>query len=188
MLPVPESPGPTLRELLGPSVVRPGDLHAPLTQTVPEEFAAAASAARVPVSLAVSVVAERALVSAELAEAGVLPTAVDLDAYAEAATVSRGLGTSRCDYARSLLGLLHGRGAGADGDGTVVVPVRLLDRLAAAVAPFKFETAAIVPALRWELAATLAGRTMTEWALSAALRRYCSPNARQSEAASKTAL
>jgi hypothetical protein len=53
----------------------------------------------------------------------------------------------------------------------VLLPARLLSRLSGAPADEHIDTAALPSALLWEQAAVVRGRTMSEWALAAALTR-----------------
>lgn len=176
--------GESLDELLGPSCGRPGDLHQPAPLAVPEKLASAAHAVGLPASVALSVVAERALVTREGADAA---AAALLD-HAAAAAPQLALSPALADYARTLLTALNGRLAGrGEDDAVVVVPTRLADRMRAAP-DLELEAASLRAALTWELAAVRCGRTMTEWALSELLAaRYAESASRHEVAAASAA-
>lgn len=163
----PEASGHTLDELLVPACRRPGELSEPTTLDLPASLKVAAREAGIPASLALTVVAERSLVTREMgAEAAELVAL--LDARARLPCRLR-LSAASADYARVLVAALNGRSEASRQDDTVlVVPTRLADRLRA-VPGLSLPVESLRDALSWELAAVRAGRTMTEWALGEAL-------------------
>jgi hypothetical protein len=183
----PEASGRTLDELLGPPGRRPGELHEPLRVAVPARFRATAREIGVSTSLGVSVCAERWMVLQDLGELSAEAAAL-LDATAASARCELPLSAANADYARLLLAALHGRCAPKRfDDAVIVIPLRLSDRLSA-VPTLRLMAGELRPALAWELAALRAGRTMTEWALAAALScRYPVSAERHSLAAASAA-
>jgi hypothetical protein len=158
--------GATLDELLPPSG-RPGDLQEPWSVDIPMRLKLAAREAGIGSSLAFTVVAERCLVTLDLAGAGSGAVAL-LDARASSPT---GLPTSHAQaaYTRVLVSALNGGlAAHQQDDPTVVVPTRLAARLRE-TSTLEVGPESLRAAIAWELAAVRAGRTMTEWALGEVL-------------------
>jgi len=155
--------GCTLDELLPPTSARPGELCEPSGIALSPGLRRAARETGVPSALAVTVVIERSLIIAELAE-----TAETMVAWLDKrATVRRQLPLAKAnaDYARMLVAALNGRLPALLADAPPeVVPSRLADRARGASAT-DLVGEALRPALTWELASVRTGRTMTEWAL-----------------------
>ena len=120
--------------------------------------------------MAVAVVVERELVlEASLSNTGTAVTDM-LDERAKEATVRSGGSAAACSYVRVLLAVLQRPGVEVATDAPVVVPVRIGDRLRATGYQPRLHPRDIASAVRWELAAVLAGQTLTEWALTELLR------------------
>ena len=150
--------------------VRAGDRHEPWTLAASpalRALAGSAYAVGIDVELAVRIALESELACADLSAAGVDP--VRLDAIAEAERVDGQLDAAACAYLRRLT---HERGAACHVGDTVTVglPLRLSSRLLRADLDALLATADIARAIRWETAAVLTGRTISEWAPLAALR------------------
>jgi hypothetical protein len=121
--------------------------------------------AKVSASLAARLLLEAALLRHDLRAAGAVNVDEQLDQAARAGRVCRRLSAGEAAYLRAL-----GTASRPGRSGAVTVPVRLLGRLddidvAAALAKDAGQ------AVSWETAALMAGRTMLEWGLLAALRR-----------------
>jgi hypothetical protein len=180
--------GAPLEELLGPPELRPGELHEAYGLPVTPAFRAEAAATRTPVALAVTVVVERELVLSGLAETEASAGVDLLDGRAQMATVRGRISPSGSAYVRELLALLGGHQADVCETAGVVVPVRVADRLRVTAYQPYLSPADIEPALRWELAAVLAGQTVAEWSLMELLRaRNYNEAAERQSAALKTA-
>jgi hypothetical protein len=164
LLPRDRFTGESLEELLGSPQLRPGELHEAFPQKLPQHFCDQAARTRIPISLAVSTVVERALVLHALASINRTAMIDVLDRAAEMSSVSSTTVIAAA-YVRELLALLQGysRVAVAPGE-PVVIPVRVADRLRATGYRAALEPSALMPALRWELAAVLAGQSIAEWA------------------------
>lgn len=177
-----------LDELLGPPQTRPGELHDCYPGPVPAGFLGAARSRGIAISLALSVVCERQLAIADL---GAHEQAVEyLDATARLTAPTAALARPFANYARTLVAAIAGRPAVDPVDGPPVISMRLACRLRVVGDVVRLDGEAIESALWWELAATLSGSTVLEWALREALRNptvYGSPTAGHAAAASRTA-
>ena len=162
--------GASLEELLGPPTLRPGELHESVAFEVPTVIRAAATATGTPLALAVTVVVERELALVALTETGAAFAPDILDRCARSAAVVRRASPSASRYVRELLALLHGAGQATPDHAPVVIPVRIADRLRATGYAPELRPGDIASALRWELAAVLAGQTIMEWATLAVVR------------------
>jgi hypothetical protein len=110
-------------------------------------------------------VIERELALVALVKSGSDVSPEALDRRAHSAAVTGRTSPAASAYVRRLLALLQCSGSATAPDYTsVVVPVRIADRLRATGHLPKLRPADMMVALHWELAAVLAGQTMTEWA------------------------
>jgi hypothetical protein len=157
----------SLDELLGPGRARPADLLEPFHGDVPVEFRRSAAAAGVPLDLAVMTVIERSLALALL---GDRVDCSELDARARAAQVQGHPSRELADYIRGLVAVLQRHRRTDAGEQPALVPIRVADRLRASGRQVTLGADAIESALRWELAAAIAGLTITEWTLAETLR------------------
>lgn len=176
-----------LDELLGPPQTRPGELHDCYPGGVPAGFLHAARSRGIAISLALSVVCERQLAIADLAADDHAVEHFDAKAREKAPTAA--LASPFANYARTLLAAISGRPVGDAVDGPAVISMRLACRLRVVGDVVRLDGEAIESALWWELAATLSGSTMLEWALREAVRDravYGSPTAGHAAAASST--
>lgn len=138
-----------------------------------ERFAAAASAAGLDLGEAVSLALEHALA---LEDAAAFSLDSDtarrlLNRAAREARASRPLGAVEAAYIRRL-----GAGSAKQGsslpDGlAVAVPERVLTRARDSLAEAAIRPAVVKEMVAWQIAATLAGRTLGEWALHALAER-----------------
>lgn len=162
--------GDTLDELLGPGCSRPGELHEPAPLAVSSSLNAAARELSISASLALTVVAERSLVTQELAvDAATLVALLDQSAAHTRPPRGMQMSAASASYARMLVAALNGRpGVLPQDDAVLVVPTRLADRLRATPG-LDLPPSSLRVALAWELASVCAGRTMTEWALAEVL-------------------
>lgn len=178
--------GELLERLLGPPIGRPGELHEAVSIVVPKELATAAGAAGLPVSLAVAVTAERALITRETI--GDTATIHETLGRVAGGPPRLALSAAQASYARTLIAALNGQLPRRREDGSVyTAPTRLADRLRAAP-DLELEAEALHAALRWEIAAVRCGRTMTEWALHELLAtNYPASAARHEPAAASAA-
>jgi hypothetical protein len=177
-----------LDELIGPPQTRPGELHDRYSGPVPAGFLDAARSRGIAISLALSVVCERQLAIGDLGADE--PSVERLDARAREMAPTAALASPFADYARALLAAISGRPVGDAVDGPPVISMRLACRLRVVGDVVRLDGEAIESALWWELAATLSGSTMLEWALREAARDravYGSPTAGHAAAASSTA-
>lgn len=153
---------------------------------VPASLRRAAREVGIVTSLAVTVLAERWLVTRDCGGASSELVAF-LDARAESLSEVR-LSGPNAHYARTLFGALNGRLAPTGQDNAaLVVPSRLAGRLHA-VGGLELRTEALRGGLVWELASVRNARTMTEWALAEAVASYPLSAARQAWAAASAAL
>jgi len=183
-----EEPADGLDDLLGPPQMRPGDLHERYPHPVPEGFLRATRARGIPASLAVSVTCERQLAIRDIT--GCLPATVvrQLDLAARATRSSKPLSELAADYARTLVAAISGPLESEPTQGPPVVSMRLASRLRNTGTGVELLSSDIEIALWWELAATMSGATMTEWALHLAMcALYSSPAVANPSAASSTA-
>lgn len=149
-------------ELLVATVRRPGELHDVVTvdEAVASKIAAKATASRIDVNVAATLLVEMHLLAADLKDVGSAPVLPP-----EAAPPRRRLSAAEADYLRRLTFRLDARVAQPV---RVALPVRLIPRATGTV------TAAaaagdIEHAIAWEIAALLSGRTIGELGLLVAL-------------------
>ncbi len=141
-------------------------LHLPPSRRL-EEFVHAAAEAGLEPADAVRLALERALA---LADAAILPLDVEaarsrLSEAAARARAGRPLTAAQSAYVRSL-SAKRARPTPEIGDGLVVVlPDRVLTRARDTATETAFHAGAVAEMAAWEIAATLEGRTMGEWAL-----------------------
>ena len=134
-----------------------------------QALAAAAAAHGLPVDTAGALLAERGLLVAELADG---PDALtELDAQAAAAQAAGELSDASACYLRSLTTARHvAQSAGREDDAAVVrLPARLTDRIRFHGDVELLLDGDLDQARRFDVAAVLTGRTMTDWALGALL-------------------
>lgn len=178
-----------LDELLGPPQTRPGELHDRYPHRVPSAFLHATRSRGIAISLAVSVVCERQLAIGDLAACAV-DAVGHLDSAARRRAPTVALSRPFSDYVRTLVAAISGAPERDPAAGPPVVSMRLSSRLLTTDAVVRLDGDDIEIALWWELAATLSGATMIEWALREALQDpmlYGSPTAGQAADASSTA-
>lgn len=130
-------------------------------------FVSAAAEAGLDPSEAVRLGLERALA---LADAGVFPFDVEvarrrLRQAAREAHASRPLTPTQAAYVRTLSSARPRPTADGSGGLVVDLPDRVLTRARDDVAETALHAGAVPEMVAWEIAATLAGRTMGEWAL-----------------------
>lgn len=151
--------------------VRAGDRNEPwtLATSLPlRRLAGAAYAIGIDLELAIRIALESALACEDLLGAGVDPALLDAPAATE--RVDGQLDAAASAYLRRLT---HERDSPRRDLGealTVGLPARLSARLLRADLDRLLTTADIARAIRWETAAVLTGRTISEWVLLAALR------------------
>lgn len=149
---------------------RTGDRHDPWTLKASEPvrvLARGAAARGVDLELAVRLTVEHALVRRDLIAIGVDAGTVDLVAHA--ARVSDRLDASAATYLRRLTHPRDGVRSNLGDSITVGLPLRLTARLLAVSIETLIREADLDRAIAWEVAAVVAGRTMSEWAPLAAL-------------------
>lgn len=158
--------------MLDPSARRPGELLEPfhLPAQAGERLSAAAARAGISADIAATVLVERSLVAADLKRLNLTAPTPRL----EELRPTRRLTAAEGDYLRLLtLGKARGRSVVPE-PASATVPVRLISR-APEVLGAAIESATLVTdlheALSWEVAALLAGRTLGEWTLAAAVER-----------------
>ncbi len=132
------------------------------------QFVEAAAAAGLSMETAGRLALERALVLLDIA-----PLGLDLDAARhrlEAAAVGthprRPLSPRQASYVRALQLARSVRPGNVAGGLRISAPERLLTRAREVLRPAAFEVSAIPEMISWEVAATLEGRAMGEWALT----------------------
>ena len=166
------TPGPHLR-LVPSRPAKPGSRPAAERLQIPpskrlREFVATAAAAGLDAPDAVRLALDkRALALADAAAFGLDPEAARglLLRAAESARPSRPLSPTQAAYVRAL-GKASPRPPANVEEGLVVaLPDRVLTPARDTISESAFEAAAVVEMVAWEIAATLEGRTMCEWAL-----------------------
>lgn len=148
---------------------RPGDRCEPWPAAdacLPAALPRAAASARISLALAVIVSVERALIVDDIAELGLEWLIDDLDEAASAARVQVELAEPSSAYLRALDGA---PGTAPLPRGDLRLPMRLIDRTARRDPKRLIDPAALGSAVRWERAAVLSGRTMSDWAGGAML-------------------
>jgi len=125
-------------------------------------LAAAAAERGVSLELAAIVVVERSLLADDLAARGHEEMAVRLDAEAARASVTIELSEQLSAYLCALSG--HNRDGSRSLPRLIALPMRLTERLGTEGGAARLEAPLLESALRWERAAVLEGRTMSEWA------------------------
>jgi hypothetical protein len=151
-----------------PPLTRPGDRLEgwPATRAVVLRMHAAAERSSVASPTAFAIVVERALIERDLEQRGLAQRAGDLDAIAVRATVKTPISDGLSEYLRVLYD--HRAEVGAPPP-LVPIPMRLTERISAAVLDELLNPDLFPSALRWERAAAVSGLTMTEWAAFALL-------------------
>lgn len=153
--------GLSFEDFFGPSETRPGELHEPFRGSVEEGFRSHATTAGIPISLAVTVVVERELALSVFAN---LPGVIaELDRRSRLAVVNV-TSTPMARYIRTLVALSNGQKLELREDATVVVPLRVGDRLRATGYVPALRADDLTSAIGWELAAAGSGQTIAEWA------------------------
>lgn len=152
--------------------VRVGDRHEPWTLAATDalrRLAASAYAVGIDFELATRLAVECELTCRDLRAAGIDPA--QLDAAAATERVEQQLDASACAYLRRLTQLRDDAPRRDLGDAvTVGLPSRLSARLVRTDVGELLADADIARAIRWETAAVLAGRTISEWAPLTALQ------------------
>ncbi|MDO8212386.1 hypothetical protein [Conexibacter sp. CPCC 206217] len=151
--------------------VRAGERNEPwtLAASLPlRRLAGAAYAIGIDLELALRIALESELACRDLRDAGVDPAL--LDAAAAAQRVDGQLDAAASAYLRRLTHERDSPRRDVDDAVTVGLPARLSARLLRADLDHLLSTADIARAIRWETAAVLTGRTISEWAPLAALR------------------
>ncbi|MEX2646445.1 MAG: hypothetical protein WD249_09300 [Gaiellaceae bacterium] len=129
----------------------------------------AAREARLPFETAAAILVERALLDDDLGALGLGSFASLLDAAAAEAAISIELSEGQSAYLRVLYG--NERRPAENTTCLVAIPMRLTERIGDEGAD-RLLRAKLLPSARlWERAAVISGRTMSEWATLAALRR-----------------
>jgi hypothetical protein len=152
---------------------RPGDRVEPwpVRDDVLRAIAAAARSCRLPTETAAVLVVERALLADDDLAVGNVDASV-LDAAAATARVVLALSEPQSAYLATL------RGGRTSNDASlprlIPIPMRLTERISGDVERL-VRPELLGSALAWEQAAVLAGRTMAEWALRAALHHDSLP-------------
>lgn len=127
---------------------------------------AAAERSSVATTTAFAIVVERALIERDLEHRGLAQRARELDAIAARTTVKTPIGDGLSEYLR----VLYDHRAEVSAPPPLVpIPMRLTERISAAVLDELLDPDLLPSALRWERAATVSGLTMTEWAAFALL-------------------
>lgn len=154
---------------------RPGERREPLVVPhLPLELGQAAAERGFDLGCAVELCLERALVVRDLADVGVASLYPRLLALAATTRVGRALPAAKAHYLQVLLAALdRGSEPTAKEHGakeTVIdIPLRLFPRVVDVVPSAQLDANALDEALRLEVAAVGTGRSMSEWAVLAAL-------------------
>lgn len=138
-----------------------------------ERFAAAACAAGLELEEAVGLALEHGLALEDAADLGFDSDNARrlLNHAADQARASRPLGSAEAAYIRRL-GAGPAKHSGPLPDGlAVAVPERLLTRARGSLSEATIRHAVVKEMIAWQIAATLAGRTLGEWALHALAER-----------------
>lgn len=152
-----------------PALTRPSDRFEGWSATEASvlRVRAAARRASIPLTTALVIVVERALIGLELADRGLARHAAHLDAIASRTTVTKPLSDGLSEYLRALY---DGGSAHEDALPSLVpIPMRLTERVLAVSVDELLRPDLLPSALVWERAAVACGLTMTEWATSALL-------------------
>jgi hypothetical protein len=155
---------------------RPGDRVDPWPvrdEAALRPLAAAARSRCLPTETSAVLVIERALLDDDdlLMRAAGTPTA--LDAAAAAARVTIALSEPQSAYLATLRGACTGRDSSLPR--LIPIPMRLTERIGDGGVERLLRAELLDSALAWEQAAVLAGRTMAEWAMRAALAHGVPP-------------
>lgn len=162
----PLPPVPRGTDLLNASIPRrPGELHESLTLSdrTARDLAIRAAGAGVSVDVACSLVLEAGLLLERRPDLGDLPADTDPPVIA--------LPEASARYLRSLTVARKPSHRTPSRQRNVAVPIRLLPRLAACDVERTIWAVDLELAISWEIAAVLAGQTMSEWAVERLLSR-----------------
>lgn len=162
--------------MISRSAVRVGDRHDAWTFTASDAMrtlTGAAYATGIDFELAVRLVVESALICDDLDPLGI--DVLQLDVAAATERVERQLDAAASAYVRRLTRGCNAPRRELSEAVTVGLPVRLNARLLQADIEALLERGDIARAIRWETAAVLTGRTMSEWAPLMALRTFAAP-------------
>lgn len=151
-----------------PPLTRPGDRLEgwPATRAAVQRMRAAAERSSVATTTAFAIVVERALIQRDLEQRGLAQRAPELDAIAARMTVNTPISDGLSEYLRVLY---DHRAKESAPPPLVPIPMRLTERISAAVLDELLDPDLFPSALRWERAAAVSGLTMTEWAAFALL-------------------
>lgn len=147
-----------------PPVARPADRCEawPLDATSSAPLVRAAAELGITFDLAAVVTVERSLLRDDIHALGFSSSTALLDSSARTARVARELSEPLSEYLgaldRSSRARRHPRN-------TLVLPMRLTERLGNVAPASRLDAELLPSAIAWERAAVVAGRTMTEWAL-----------------------
>jgi len=148
---------------------RPGETYERVTAAIATRHALALAAAdaRVPLDVAATLLCEAGLLLERLHRRRVSHARELLDRAAAAGRVTRALPTAEADYLRALTCRRWRRDRGE-----IDLPARIAARVGDGIDGYLTRGELLESAIRWEIGALLAGRSMASWGTEAVLGGY----------------